>query len=298
MKETTKVAGRSGGWSTPAWSKANSPRQAVNLYCALPVGAEPAIPNSMQASLFVTCVIDQFYPEVGESTVRVLRRLGVELDFPSGQTCCGQPAFNSGFWSEARPLARRFLKLFRDSGYVVTPSGSCAAMVKVFYRELLHDEPELLKEVDRVGPRVYELSEFIVDVLGVSDFSELAASPTGPARKVTYHEACHLRRELGITTQPRRLIKSVPGVELAEMEQAEVCCGFGGTFAVKYADISGAMLQDKIDHIKKSGAGAVIACDSTCLMQIGGGLEKQNVDVRPLHLAQLLDEAMPPQKAR
>ena len=249
------------------------------------------VPRRVDVSLFVTCVVDQFYPDVGESTVRVLRRLGADVDFPSDQTCCGQPAFNSGFWSDAKPLARRFLKVFKDAEYVVTPSGSCASMVKVFYPELLHDEPELLEQARQIGGRVYELSQFIVDVLGVRRFSSATtAVPPAATQKVTYHEACHLRRELGATTQPRALIRAAPGIELVEMEQAEVCCGFGGTFSVKYADISGAMLQDKIDNIRGSGAEAVVACDSSCLMQIAGGLQKQGVAVRPMHLAELLDE--------
>ena len=251
-----------------------------------PLSSSPA---PVQASLFVTCTVDQFYPDVGESTVRVLRRLGVELDFPSGQTCCGQPAFNSGFWSEARPLAKRFLKQFRDKPYIVMPSGSCAAMVRVFYKELLDDDPALLEEARELGPRVYELSEFIVDVLGVKDPFE--GGGKAPADKITYHEACHLRRELGATTQARTLIRSVPGAELVEMEQAEVCCGFGGTFAVKYADISAAILKEKVDFIRKTGADALVACDSTCLMQMAGGMDRQGVATRPMHLAQLLDEA-------
>ena len=241
----------------------------------------------------MTCVIDQLYPEVGESTVRVLRRFGVDLDFPKNQTCCGQPAFNSGFWSEARPLAERWLEQFDGDRDIVVPSGSCASMVRVFYEELLHDEPQLLEKARRIRPRVYELSEYIVDVLGVTDFSsyaDAAAGASGP--KVTYHEACHLRRELGVETQPRTLIGSCPGVELVEMRQAEVCCGFGGTFSVKYPDISAAMLQDKIDNAVDTGADTVVACDSSCLMQIGGGMDKQGVAMRPLHLAQLLDEAM------
>ncbi|MCI0440657.1 MAG: (Fe-S)-binding protein [Chloroflexi bacterium] len=248
----------------------------------------------VKASLFVTCVIDQLYPEVGESAVRVLRRLGVDLDFPRAQTCCGQPAFNSGYWSDAKPLARRFLKTFGDSErYIVVPSGSCASMLRVFYAELLHDEPALLEQARAVASRVYELSEFIVDVLGVTDIAPYTERASGaPTRKVTYHEACHLRRELGATTQPRALISAVPGVELVEMDKADVCCGFGGTFSVKYADISAAMLQDKINAIRDSGAEAVVACDSSCLMQLSGGLERQNVSVRPLHLAQLLDEAL------
>ncbi|MCH7745390.1 MAG: (Fe-S)-binding protein [Chloroflexi bacterium] len=145
-------------------------------------------PAAVKASLFVTCIIDQFYPEVGESAVRVLRRLGVDLDFPKGQTCCGQPAFNSGFWSDAKPLAKRFLKTFRGDRYIVVPSGSCASMVRVFYPELLHDELQLLGQAQAMAPRVYELSEFIVDVLGITDLGPyVSKSKSATARKVTYH---------------------------------------------------------------------------------------------------------------
>ena len=239
-------------------------------------------------SLFVTCVVDQFFPEVGESAVRVLRRRGVDVDFDPAQTCCGQPAFNTGYWKEARPLAERFLDMYEEAGCVVMPSGSCASMVRVFYRELFHDDPALLRRAADLGSRVFELSEFLVDVLG----SDAAPKPprSDATTRVTYHEACHLRRELGATAQARRLINAVPGVELAEMEQAEVCCGFGGTFAVKYSDISAAMLDEKLTHVRNSGADAVVACDVTCLMHIGGGLEKQGIPVRPMHLAELLDE--------
>ena len=245
----------------------------------------------MRASLFVSCVVDQLYPEVGESTVRVLRGLGVEVDFPAGQTCCGQPAFNSGFWNEAKPLARRFLRQFEGKEHVVVPSGSCAAMVRVFYAELLRDEPEALREAEELAPRLYELSEFIVDVLGISDASQIGSGRSEPPQKVTYHEGCHLRRELGATTQARTLVRSMPGVDLVEMEQPDVCCGFGGTFSVKYPDISGAMLADKVDDIERTGAGAVVACDSSCLMQIGGGLKSRGIATKPVHLAELLDDA-------
>ena len=238
-------------------------------------------------SLFVTCVVDQFYPEVGESAVRVLRHRGVDVDFNPDQTCCGQPAFNTGYWKEARPLAERFIDMYEGVDYVVMPSGSCASMVRVFYKELFHDDPPLLKRATDVGSHVYELSEFLVDVLRIEDTPETPRSDT--LTRVTYHEACHLRRELGATTQARRLINRTPDVELVEMEQSEVCCGFGGTFSVKYADISGAMLDEKITHIRDSGADAVVACDVTCLMHIGGGLEKRGIPVRPLHIAELLD---------
>jgi len=244
-------------------------------------------PPVIRASLFVTCLVDQFYPEVGESTVRVLRHLGVDVDFPAGQTCCGQTAFNAGHWSEARPVATRFLEVFRGDRYIVAPSGSCASMVRKFYGELLHDDPEAMEQWRSLAPRVFELSEFIVNVLGVSDLGG-----TGTNRKVTYHEACHLRRELGVTTQPRALLEAIPSLELVEMDQAEVCCGFGGTFSVKYADISGAMLRDKLANIARTGADTLTACDSSCLMHLAGGIDKQGMKVRSMHLAQLLDEAI------
>lgn len=247
----------------------------------------------VRASLFATCIIDQIYPEVGEATTRVLRRLGVDLDFPRGQTCCGQPAFNSGYWRDAKPLARRTLRTFAGDRYVVVPSGSCASMLRVFYAELLEDEPELLARTEALAARVYEFSEFVVDVLGVTDLGPyLERDAADTPRTVTYHETCHLRRELGATTQARALIDSLEGVTLAEMEQSEVCCGFGGTFAVKYPDISGAMLQDKLDNIRDTGADAVVACDSSCLMHIGGGMQRKGMSTRPLHLAQLIDEAI------
>ena len=249
--------------------------------------------STVRASLFVTCIIDQFYPDVGESAVRVLRRLGVDLDFPKNQTCCGQPAFNSGFWREAKPLARRFLETFQGDRYIVVPSGSCASMLRVFYDELLHDEPELKEKASAMSSRVFEFTEFIVDVLGVTDLAPYCGSvkPLG-VQRVTYHEACHLRRELGVNEQPRMLMESLPRVELVEMEQAEVCCGFGGTFSVKYPDISGAMLADKVDNVLASGAETLAACDSSCLMQITGGLEKRGANVRSVHIAQIFDEAM------
>ena len=247
----------------------------------------------VRASLFVTCIVDRLYPEVGESTVKVLRRLGVDLDFPAAQTCCGQPAFNSGFWSDAKPLARRTIEALQSDRYVVVPSGSCASMIRVFYDELFHDEPHMRNRIASLASRTFELSEFIVDVLGIDDLSSYADSDfTKPTRKVTYHEACHLRRELGATTQARSLLNSLPGVQLVEMEQSEVCCGFGGTFSVKYPEISGAMLDDKLSFAAATGAEALAACDSSCLMHIGGGIEKRGVPIEPLHIAQVLDEGI------
>ena len=244
--------------------------------------------SPVKASLFVTCIIDQFFPEVGEATVRVLRRLGVEVEFDQSQTCCGQPAFNNGYWNDAKPTARRLLNSYEGEGNVVVPSGSCASMLRVFYNELFHDEPDTLASVQALAPRVFEFTEFVSDVLGAENVEGLFQS-SKPMR-VTYHESCHLKRELGVDSQPRSLINALPGVELIEMPQAEVCCGFGGTFSVKYADISAAMLHDKIANIKSANVDAVVAGDMSCLMHVGGGLEKQGAGVRAIHIAQLLDE--------
>ncbi len=256
--------------------------------------------SNIQVSLFVTCLIDQLYPEVGVSVVRVLRGLGVEVDFPRDQTCCGQPVFNSGFSKEARLLARRVLQSFGDSptateggnGYVVVPSGSCAAMIRVFYPQLFREDPRLSGQAENLSGRVYEFSEFIVKVLGITDVGAVFQASGGG--KVAYHPSCHLLRELEVSREPRELIANVRGADLVEMERAETCCGFGGTFAVKYPAISGAMLADKVDDVAKTGAGTLVACDMSCLMHIGGSLSRRGIPVRPMHLAQLLERQDPP----
>jgi L-lactate dehydrogenase complex protein LldE len=236
----------------------------------------------MRASLFITCLIDQFFPEVGVSTVRLLRKLGVDVDFPEAQTCCGQPAFNSGYQSEARDLAKRFISIFEESEYVVAPSGSCTSMVRVFYPELLKDEGEWLKRAEALASRTYELTEFVVNVLGVQD---VGVSGEG---KVALHQSCHLLRELKVKTEPQALLAAVKGIELVELERADQCCGFGGLFSIKYPDISGGILEDKIESIEKSGADVVVACDVGCLMHIGGGLSRGSCYARTMHIAELL----------
>ena len=236
----------------------------------------------MKASLFVSCLVDQFYPEIGESVVKVLRHLDVDLDFPSGQTCCGQPAYNSGFVSRAAPLARRVLDMFSDSEYVVIPSGSCGAMLKVFTPELFRDDPELEARARSLAERTYEFSQFIVNVLGITD---VGASFQG---KVTYHASCHLLRELGAATESQALIRAVRGVEFVEMDGATACCGFGGTFAVKYPEISGAILEPKLRSIEATGADVLVAADAGCLMHVAGVMSRLGMKTRPMHLAQLL----------
>jgi L-lactate dehydrogenase complex protein LldE len=239
--------------------------------------------SAAKASLFVTCIIDQMYPEVGISAVRVLRRLGVDLDFPPDQACCGQPLYNSGFVSQSRRLAERTLESFRDSEYVVVPSGSCAAMLRVFYLDLFSDDPSLLHRAEELSNKVYEFSQFLVDVLGIED---VAANHVG---KVAYHPSCHLLREMNVREQPLALLRSVQGLELEDLPGAETCCGFGGAFAVKFPHISEAMLAEKIENLESTGADVVVSCDMGCLMNIGGGLSRRGSGVEVRHLAQLLD---------
>ncbi len=237
----------------------------------------------MKASLFITCLVDLFFPEVGEAAVKVLRSQGVQVSFPRGQTCCGQPAFNSGYWDEARAAARHFLDVFEATdGYIVTPSGSCAMMVKQEYPHLFEDNPKMRARAVALADRVYELSSFLVDVLGVED---VGARYEG---RVTYHASCHLTRGLGVTEAPRRLLQAVDGLEYVEMKDAGRCCGFGGTFAVKMADVSGAMVEDKITNIRDTQADTLVACDMGCLMQMAGAMRRTNSAIRTCHLAQIL----------
>ena len=246
--------------------------------------------ENVNADLFVTCIVDQLYPEVGVSVVNVLRRLGVAIGFPKDQTCCGQPVYNTGFNREARTLARRVLEQFWDSEYVVVPSGSCAATLRVFYLELFADDPELLAEAKTLAAKTYEFSEFLVKVLGVEDAALCGASQQGTA---TYHPSCHLLRELGVREAPKKLLSSVPGLEVRDLEGAEVCCGFGGTFSVKFPHISEGMVADKIANVAASGAETLVSCDMSCLMNIGGALNRQGSEIKVRHLAQILDSNSP-----
>ena len=241
---------------------------------------------SANIDLFVTCIVDQFYPEVGVSVVKVLRRLGVVVGFPKDQTCCGQPVYNTGFTQEARILAKRVLEQFKDSEYVVVPSGSCAATLRVYYLELFADDPKLLAAAKALAAKTYEFSEFLVKVLGVEDASLCGASHEGTA---AFHPSCHLLREMGVKEEPQKLLRSVPGLEEKELEGAEVCCGFGGTFSVKFPHISEGMVADKIANVQASGAETLVSCDMSCLMNIGGALNRQGSDVKVRHLAQILD---------
>ncbi|MEU3077183.1 (Fe-S)-binding protein [Streptomyces laurentii] len=231
----------------------------------------------MRVALFVTCVNDALYPATGVATVRLLERLGVTVDFPAAQTCCGQPQFNTGYRAETAPLVRRTVRAFEGYEYVVTPSGSCAAMLRRHYGQFGPEAAEL-------GPRTYELTEFLVDVLGVTDVG--AYYP----HRVTYHPSCHGLRLLGLGDRPRRLLEAVKGLELVELPGAEECCGFGGTFAVKNPDVSAAMGTDKVRNALASGAGVLCGADNSCLMHLGGTMSRMGVlpRLRPVHLAEIL----------
>lgn len=240
----------------------------------------------MRVSLFITCLADQLYPEVGESVVRLLHRYGCEVDFPETQTCCGQPAFNSGYQDEAREVARNLIRAFEHSDYVVSPSGSCTGMVHHYYPQLFESEPEWKAKAEQLIERTYEFSQFMVNVLGVTDlgaeFSE----------KITYHPSCHATRLLGVKEEPGKLLENVKGLEFIDLPRKEDCCGFGGTFAVKMADMSEAMVCEKAANVCATNACVLVGTDMGCLMNIGGRLNKENKPVKVMHLAQLLEEGV------
>lgn len=233
-------------------------------------------------SLFVTCVVDQIFPQVGIATVEVLERLGFEVDFPQGQTCCGQPAFNTGYTEEARAIGRHFLDVFRDSEYIIVPSGSCTSMIAHHFADLFQNEPKLLADAHALEPRVWEFSRFLLEVAGVDD---VGARYDGI---VTYHDSCHALRELHIQSGPRKLLAKVRGLTLAEVPTAQECCGFGGTFSVKFPEVSGAMARTKIDSIQKTGASTIVSIDSSCLMQLQGVIDRAGLPIRTMHLAEVL----------
>jgi L-lactate dehydrogenase complex protein LldE len=229
----------------------------------------------MRVALFATCVNDALYPSTAIATVRLLERLGVTVDFPRSQTCCGQPQYNTGYRRQVEPLVTRMVKTFADYDYVVTPSASCAAMVRAHYPRIDATSADL-------ASRMLELTEFLVDVLGMVDVG--AYYP----HTVTYHPSCHGLRVLGLGDRPRKLLETVKGLTLLELPGAEECCGFGGTFAVKNPDVSAAMGQDKIAHARASGAEVLCGADNSCLMHLGGLLRRADSPLRPVHLAEIL----------
>ena len=230
----------------------------------------------------ITCLGDMFFPEVGVAMVTLLRRLGVTVDFPQGQTCCGMPLFNSGYHHDAAIVAARTVRLFAGSEHVVVPSGSCAWMVKTEYPGLLKDDPALAALALELAKKTYELSQFLVDVLGVTS---VESSFRG---KVTYHDSCHLLRGLGESRAPRVLLRGVKGCELVELPGSDECCGFGGSFSVRLPEVSTAILDKKLANAESTGVDCLVACDAGCLMQMGGGLSRRGSRLRAMHLAQVL----------
>ncbi|MEQ4301405.1 (Fe-S)-binding protein [Plantactinospora sp. B6F1] len=241
----------------------------------------------MRIALFVTCVNDLVYPGTGRAVVRILERLGHTVEFPVEQSCCGQMHANSGYRAEALPLVRGFVDTFGRYDAVVAPSGSCVAMVRESYPRLAAPDPGLAAAVADLAPRVHELSELLVDVLGVTDVG--AAFP----HRVTYHPTCHGLRMLRLGDRPLRLLRAVRGLDLVTLPGAEECCGFGGTFAVKNADVSAAMLADKCAAVRDTGAAYVAAADNSCLAHIGGGLSRRTgtepETPRAIHYAEILE---------
>lgn len=237
----------------------------------------------MKVSFFVTCLVDQLCPQVGESAVEVLRRAGCEVVFDERQTCCGQPAFNTGYRKEARKFAEKFIEIFEetDAEAIVSPSGSCTAMVKHFY-ELFPDNDIWRERAEKIAAKTHEFGSFLINVLKIEN---VGASYKG---RVTWHDACHGLRDLNIRREPRKLLENVENAEFVEMQGADVCCGFGGTFSVKYPEISAAILDNKIEAIEKANVQAVISCDASCLMQIGGRLSRKNSKIKAVHIAEIL----------
>jgi len=254
-------------------------RDASRLFESAFGSIRPRMPP--RVALFIPCFVDQLYPQVGLDTVRVLRKIGCEVEFPASQTCCGQPAFNTGYWNDARPVAEHFVRVFESAEAVVCPSGSCATMVRSFYRDLLEDSP-LRDAAAQLAQRVFEFSEFLVKVAKVMEVG--AEFP----HRVTVHDSCHGLRELHVKQEPRELLRHVRGLELVEMSHGEECCGFGGTFSVKFGMISAAMGDSKAENIQATGAEFVTATDPSCLMHIEGILRRRNARARTVPLPSIL----------
>jgi L-lactate dehydrogenase complex protein LldE len=238
-------------------------------------------------SIFATCIADSLFPQVAVGMVRILDKLGLKHDYPPDQTCCGQPAFNAGYLDEARQVGRAFIKAFRGDTDIVTPSGSCAAYVRSHLPEIFHGLPEE-NAARQVAERTYEISQYLVDVLGVTDLGAKLAQPA----KAVVHNGCHGRRWLGLGPQPRALLENVKGLTLLEFERSEECCGFGGLFSVKMPHLSAAMMNSKIDAVLASGADMVLTGDAGCMMHLNGGLARRGEKLRVVHYAELIGGAL------
>ena len=246
-------------------------------------------PKYKPVAYFVTCIVDSLYPRTGIAGVEVLEHVGATVDFPMAQTCCGQPGFNSGYWDDARQVAKQFLRAFDEAEVIVTPSGSCATMVRHYYPQLFEDDPVWRKRARRAASITWEFTEYLVDGLGIRDLGA-ALPPT----TVAFHDACHGLRGLGLKNQARQLVEQIDGVTIHEMAGADQCCGFGGLFAVKMAPISSAMLREKIQQIDAvdKEVDVILTGDCSCLTHINGGLSRQNKSIRIMHTADLLAQGL------
>ncbi len=236
----------------------------------------------MKVALFVPCIVQDFQPQVAQATARVLARAGVSVHYPKGQTCCGQLQYKSGNWKSARAVARHFMEVFQDCEAVVAPSGSCVNMVRKYYPELFRDEALWMDRALELGKRVFELTEFLIGVAKVEDLGAQWRA------RAVYHDSCQVYRALGIHKEPRALLSRVKDLELVEMEQADVCCGFGGSFSLQFPAVSEAMVADKVAHILATGAELLVSAEISCLMNIGGYLLKQGHRVQAVHIAEVL----------
>jgi L-lactate dehydrogenase complex protein LldE len=235
----------------------------------------------MRVALFIPCFVDQFFPETAMNMVRILEKLGCSVTYNANQTCCGQPAFNAGFWDDAHEVALKFLDDFKNDAYIVAPSASCTGFIRNYYPKLFENRANTSGAVE-VGKKVFEFTEFLTDVLQVN---QIGSTWNG---KVTYHDSCAALRECRIKAGPRALLQQVSGLELVEMEATDTCCGFGGTFAVKYGDISAAMADQKINHALNTGAQAIVSTDLSCLMQLQGVIRKKGIALETIHIADIL----------
>jgi L-lactate dehydrogenase complex protein LldE len=269
--------------ATPLVGDAKSQFEAIHQ----PSHPRHLIPKPERIALFITCLTDQFYPTTGIAVVKILEHFGVKVEFPSDQTCCGQPFFNNGFMPETKKLAQRMIELFEPFPAIVSPSGSCCAMLREQYLELFHDDPVWLERAKKLAHKSYEFVEFLTYILKV-DLKPFAL-PT--KEKITFHYTCH-GRGLGLTTEATTLLQQLGNVDFVPLNKTEQCCGFGGTFALKYPAISGAMVQDKLDNLKETGASTAICNDAGCTMNIAGMCNRHQVDVKIRHIADVIAQAM------
>ncbi len=236
----------------------------------------------MKVSLFIPCFIDQMYPDTAFNVLKILEKLQIDVSYNPEQTCCGQPAFNSGYWKEAKALAKKFIQDFDQDSIIVSPSASCTGYIRNNYPKLFADNDPELEKVGRLKKMMYELSDFLVNHLKVDDFG--AVFP----HKVTFHDSCAGLREYGIKSEPRQLLAKVKGLELIEMQDTETCCGFGGTFVTKFKAVSSAMTEQKVENALATGAEYIVSTESSCLLNIESYIRKQNLPIKPIHIADIL----------